>query len=407
MSERISTDDDERRRAAYLAEVLTALYPARSGGTPIEYIAVPDIRRPRVLVPSASRRLAATALRHYARPASRSARWKRDAAVSAIVTGVDRLLLPDRLTVAAGPGCGDVNGYLRAALGTDVHLCIHIGPARANRKPVLQLLNCEATTVGFAKLGVNGLTRRLVGAETAALRELARADLRRVRVPAVLHAGTWRDNTVLVQEALPGWRRPTPPGRDRLAAAMREFAECRGVRRSTLGASRYHERLRSRLDALTARTDSDATALLDAGSRLLSRHADRELAFGSWHGDWTPWNMAVFPDEILLWDLERFTEDVPMGFDALHYRLQRDMVTAGGDPATAVAAVLAEAPHLLRHFDVEEAAARVSALLYLVDLAVRYLTDRQAEAGAALGALGRWLLPTLLRHVAAEGGVVL
>src|SRR5205085_2823446 len=44
-------------------------------------------------------------------------------------------------------------------------------------------------------------------------------------------------------------------------------------------------------------------------------------------------------------------------------------------------------------------AARVTALLYLDDLATRYLTDKQAEAGARLGVLGSWLLPVLIRRV--------
>jgi len=41
----------------------------------------------------------------------------------------------------------------------------------------------------------------------------------------------------------------------------------------------------------------------------------------------------------------------------------------------------------------------VVALLYLVDLATRYVADRQAEAGARLGVLGTWLLPVLLSTV--------
>ena len=48
---------------------------------------------------------------------------------------------------------------------------------------------------------------------------------------------------------------------------------------------------------------------------------------------------------------------------------------------------------------VHPAAIRLTGLLYLIDLAARYLADRQAEAGAPLGVLGRWLLPVLLSHV--------
>jgi hypothetical protein len=51
------------------------------------------------------------------------------------------------------------------------------------------------------------------------------------------------------------------------------------------------------------------------------------------------------------------------------------------------------APELLEPFGVAEQRARLTALLYLADLSVRYLTDRQEQAGAALGAPRRWLLP--------------
>lgn len=405
MSERVATSDDLQRRADYLAQVTATLYPpvGEIGGT--EYIAVPNARRPRVLVPAASRRLAANALRHYARPAGRLARFKRDAAVMALHSGLDRLLLRDRLSLPAGPA--DINAYLRSRLGTEVHLCIHIGPARANRKPVLQLLNCDTRTIGFAKLGTNRLTRALVNSETSALREVATADLPSIRVPSVLHAGVWRDNAVLVQEALPGWRRPVATDPVRLAQAMDELARCRGVSEHSLADSPYCAQLRARLDVLSHRTGTDAATLVEAADRVLGRHRDRDLLFGAWHGDWTPWNMSMGAEDVLLWDFERFSVGVPLGFDALHYALQRDIVSRGGDPTTAVLSLLADAPRLLTRFDIDEPTARVTVLLYLVDLAARYMTDRQAEAGAALGALGRWLLPTLLRHVAAEGGVVL
>jgi hypothetical protein len=57
------------------------------------------------------------------------------------------------------------------------------------------------------------------------------------------------------------------------------------------------------------------------------------------------------------------------------------------------------AGELLAPFDVPAQARELTALLYLIDLATRYLTDRQAEAGARLGVLGTWLLPVLIRRV--------
>ena len=123
------------------------------------------------------------------------------------------------------------------------------------------------------------------------------------------------------------------------------------------------------------------------------------LTFGAWHGDWAPWNMRPLADRLLVWDWERFTIGVPVGFDALHYDLQQRISTQS-DGADAVRQTLAAAPGPARAVRGHQpAAVRVTALLYLVDLAARYLTDRQAEAGARLGVLGSWLLPVLLSTV--------
>ena len=52
---------------------------------------------------------------------------------------------------------------------------MHLGAARANRKPVLQLLTPDGETVGFAKIGVSPLTSSLVWAERDALTLLCSA----------------------------------------------------------------------------------------------------------------------------------------------------------------------------------------------------------------------------------------
>jgi len=172
----------------------------------------------------------AGAVRRYAQPAARSARFKRDLAALALRTGADRALLRDRITVT---GADSIEEHLRRVLDRDLTVSVHIGPARANRKPVLQLLAPDGTTVGFAKLGTNALTRRLVRAETVALTALRYARLSTVVVPRVLHSGQWQGHQVLVQEALPAWR-PRRPAGVRLPAAMREVAGALGVYRANL-----------------------------------------------------------------------------------------------------------------------------------------------------------------------------
>lgn len=390
--------DDAARRAQYLHEVLRLLYPSAGSGerTIAEYVVVPDARRPRLLVPVGSRRIAAAAVRRYTEPQSRLSRLKRDAVVAALRTGASAVLLRDRVRITGSGTADTVEAYLRAALGVDLALSVHIGPARANRKPVLQLLAPDGSTLGFAKLGTGPLTRRLVRAETAALTALAHVDLRHLTVPRVLHAGRWQGHQVLVQQALPIWRPRSALAPDRLAAAMREVAGCCGIASGWLGTSPYWAELRNRLADVA---EHDEGRQLGVAARSLhARAGDIALRYGAWHGDWTPWNMAALPEALLVWDWERFTPGVPLGFDALHHDLQRRLQRTS-DAAAAVDETVRRAPAVLAPFEVAPHAAEVTALLYLIDLATRYVADRAAEAGARLGVLGSWLLPVLIRRV--------
>jgi len=377
-------------RTQYLSEVLNVLYPPSAGpdGPRTEFILVPNAVRPRLLVPVGSRRVAAGAVRRYAQPAARTARVKRDLAALALRTGADRVLLPDRVTVG---GVDTIASHLSTALDRELVVSVHIGPARANRKPVLQLLSPDGETIGFAKLGINELTRRLVRLETTALATLQSARLSTVVSPRILYAGQWYGHQVLVQEALPAWRRRYPAGRW-LPAAMREVAACLGLLRAGLGESRYWAGLCARLSTV------DCLPLATAAQDLGNRCGDTRLEFGAWHGDWAPWNMAALADHVLVWDWERFTAGVPVGFDALHHALHVRLERRE-DAGAAVDATVGRAPEILAPFGVPAGPARVTALLYLVDLATRYLADRQAEAGARLGVLGTWLLPVLIRRV--------
>jgi hypothetical protein len=394
------TTSDAELRARYLREVLDLLYPRPcrtdgSGGEPLaEYVVVPDAKRPRLLAPTRTTRVAAVAVRQYTEPQSRAARLKRHAVVTALRTGVSAMLLRDRVRVT-GPVEASIDGYLREALGRELSVGIHIGPARANRKPVLQLIAPEGATIGYAKLGTGPLTRELVRAETAALTALRDVALRRVTVPLVLHAGTWRDAQVLVQSALPVWHPRGPMDADRLAAAMLEVAGAFGFTDGPLADSGYWGQLRQRLAAVADR--EEGATLARAAATLVERAGEVRLRYGAWHGDWAPWNMAPLLDSIVVWDWERFATGVPLGFDAVHHELQRRVRTS--DARAAVAATVRQAPALLDPFRVAPTARPLTALLYLVDLATRYLADRQAEAGARLGVLGTWLLPVLVAEV--------
>jgi Phosphotransferase enzyme family len=383
-----------------LDDVCTVLWPPPASATLFrgrpsrwrerDLLVLPFARRPRLLVPS-GRRASAAAVRRYGEPGSFKA-WAGSRALAlALAGGAGAAGLGGRLRVRAEPGSETIEAYLRSVLGHDVLISTHLGAARANRKPVLQLLTPRGEAAGFAKISVNLLTRDLIRAERAALDTLAAEDFRELTVPRVLDHGQWQGREVLIMNALPVWRRRRALRPAQLTAAMIELAAVGGGSHGPLTGSNYLARLRSRLEASQAGPDRTALgAALDALATV-----DAELSFGAWHGDWTAWNMASTADGLLVWDWERFDPGVPAGFDYLHYRLQSDVVRHRRPPREAADDCVRNAPGWLAPFGVAGAEAHLVAILYLAELSARYLADRQAEAGARLGQPGTWLIPAI------------
>lgn len=413
-------------RGAYLWETMSVLWPAparverrdRAAGPPsrraglnreqTEFLVLPNEARAVLLLPRRPRRAAAAALRHYKASAAGSQRFLlRSMAVAARAGLAD--VLPHRITVeSAGDGPdADVVSYLRKVLDCDVVVSLRIGPPRANRKPVLELLSPHGEALGFAKVGVTDLTRELVRAEAAALDVLGAASLGRLEVPRLLHHGQWRDHEVLVQAPLSGSGRVGSQAE--LTAAMAEVAAVQSVVTLPVSRSDYWRGLRSRLEACPP--SETAGALLRVMHDLEAMANTARVAFGSWHGDWTPWNMAFSGGRVLVWDWERFEDGVPVGFDAVHYQVQRAVTRNGTEAQAAAEMALFTAPMTLGPLGVRPGVAVFVAALYLIEIATRYLHDEAAEAGAALGDVGNWLLPTLSRFAgrqaapAGPGGV--
>jgi hypothetical protein len=404
-------------RSRYLRETLAVLWPepariehrgraargtdarpgrAVQGSGQTEFLLVPNQNRPVLLVPRRPRRAAAAALRHYKASAVGRRRLVFRGLAAAAQLGLADVL-PHRITVGPtgdGPEA-DVVAYLRKILDRDLVVSLRVGPARANRKPVLELLSPSGEMLGFAKVGITSLTRELVQAEAAALEVLGAAGLTRLEVPTLLHHGQWREHEVLVQTPLSGSGRAVSPAM--LTSAMAELATAGGVTIQPVGQSGYWRGLRSRLEACAGR--EPAAALLQVMDDLQATADATSLAFGSWHGDWTPWNMASSGDQLLVWDWERFESGVPIGYDALHYQLQGAVERNGaGGARSATEAALFTAPMTLGPLGVKPGFAVFAAALYLIEIATRYTCDGAAEAGARLGDVSTWLLPALSRY---------
>lgn len=354
------------------------------------YIAIPDMASPRYIVP-ADRALAARIVRNFGASGTRRDSV-RNRAMQLILRSVGQIPFHSEMLLVEGANGphGTIEDHLSRTLGQPVSIGVHLGPPRANRKPVIQVVDKQGHVIAFAKLGINETTRRLVRREGKALTQLQRAELGQVQVPRVLHRGVWSGCELLVLAPL-----PVPPRRRAVSStllnqAMSTVALSGGTRTLSIGESSYVEAL-----VQSARMIGDASLgnqLMDRLTEL--RSVDHEIPFGSWHGDWTVWNMAQRDKSLLVWDWERFASNVPVGFDALHYALGA-MLRRSGPTKQTTRQLIHEAPGLLAQYGLSKTCAEAVASLYLVDLALRYTHDDQRAAGGQNAFVEDWIAPVL------------
>ena len=377
---------------AYLDDVLELLWPGGSetpSGSPVvRLVALPNARSPRVVLPGRPWRVSSGALRHYRTSATGVRRVAARLGSLGLRLGAGELL-PGRLS---RPSPGGIDTHLSEMLGRRVHVSIYVGPQRAVQKPVLQLLDASGMPVAYAKVAVNATTTALIRHEAEALALLQGAGLTTVRVPTALHHGEWRSHELLVQEALLPTG-PTEVAPDHLVEAAREVAAIGRRTEPDLGRSGYVTELLGRLSAVPAQP---ASASLSSALHSLLESPAPSAAFGSWHGDWAPWNMARSGDQVLVWDWEGFRTGVPLGFDACHYDVAAQVTLRGVAPVMAFRALFDRRDDVLGPMGVAVEARAWTALLYVVELATSYLENGEADvAGTALSRLGDWLDDTL------------
>jgi hypothetical protein len=378
-----------------------------------EWGILPDRRRPRVLVPLESRRAAAAAVRQYSDGMTQRARLTKALVGVGLRSGALQRLLRRRgsvLRVGAGGVHRDaaargtlLHEYLPESLGRrDLAAAVVIGHVRLNRKPVLQLVDTCGRPVGYVKVGWNDLTRRLVRNEAAMLARLAEIGPQTFAAPRLLHRGEWRGLDVTVSAALPHglWRRGRryrlPP-----VAVSQEIASLGGIERVALGRSAWWHGLRRRLGPVMEQTTGRAAEVLAAALEALEREAaGTALAFGTWHGDWGPWNLRATSRTLLVWDWERSGDGVPVGLDLLHFGYLTGVQGLRQPPATAAAASLRRAAPFLGDLGQQPDAGALLLVLYLLELICRASEAEPSTITGRPDIFGADLLDVLERRLA-------
>lgn len=415
---------DPRDGLAYSQEVAARLWPGsrqtlarRPAPGTRSWLLLPSPARTRLVVPN-DRRVAATALRAAATGRGGAARAGITAAAVGSRTGLAVSPVTTKLALKPTPrppGTSEadeaVDAALSARIGQPVMIAWAVGPKRANRKPVLHVITTAGDTVAYAKAAYTPLNRRLMATESRALLALAGTSLDVVRVPRELarlqvgRGGETTDILALAPVNTHGEAVIGPPGEATgpLLVAMQEVARVQGSGMATLAESPWWGSVGSQL--ATRGDDPHAVVLLGLWQRL--GHHRVALELGAWHGDWNPGNFAIQGRHVTVWDWERFATGVPIGFDAQHLAFQGSVTSNLLRPRAAAHWAVETAPRRLAAWGLDQTQARVTAAAHLVELGTRYLVDGQREAGAELGRVEEWLVPTLhevLAGIDVQGG---
>lgn len=343
----------------------------------------------------AERSLAAGSLRRARRNIDLRGRVLTSLVANGLRLGAGRVLR-SHVDVPITPEC--VETHLALLLQREVRTAIFLGPPRANRKPVLQVLGTDGELLAVAKVGVNPLTSALAAREAAALRAVGERRFSTVVAPALLGEETRDGHTMVVQSPLEVPRSVAAPTPAQLHDVFNEIGRSGGVSSALLSESDYVAGLRTQVHQ---RPDEPLGTL---GEAVLARltAADQRLDFGAWHGDLSPWNMAAAGDRVLVWDWERFADAVPLGYDALHYTFLPRLKDASAGTSGAGVDLLDRAPTLLAGVGIAPDRAESVAMLYLIDLALRFAADGQAGIGIRGGDWEEWLIPALQHYLARE-----
>lgn len=352
------------------------------------YVVVPNLKRPRMLLPARSPVAAAAAVMSYNSLRPFPLRVARSAIGRAFRAGIADPLLSGRIVVrlldgdTSSPGSILLSEHLRQALdvGGAIKLAVGIPRRGPFAKPVVQAFTQAGTAEGYAKVGWNRVTAQLVQTEAAFL--AAPPDLRAILVPTMLHQGRWRDQQLSVTAPLPAGVRgygslsAGPPLR-----ATREIAEASGTARSALVESAYWHRLRSELSNLLQGAGGRERDVVEATlGRVEARHGDALLLFGRWHGDWVPWNLGTNAGRLVAWDWEHTEPDVPFGFDVLHFLFHVSFIGLGRSLADTIATWTGTAPPALGALDVPATAHAAVTSAYLLTMFARHYRALQAGA---------------------------
>jgi hypothetical protein len=344
------------------------------------YAVLPSMSRPRLLVPVGCPAASAAALAYYT-TSRRASRVGARLLSAGFRLGISEHVLRGRVGPPADSrGHGEViEDHVQEVLGREVLMSIFFQTGRPQKKPVLQLFTPAGELVGYAKVGWNDVTRRLVIREADALEHVLPQLPTRPAfgVPELLYRGQWQGRELVIVAALPGLSTglidQLPIEATGTVPQLGEPGRCRLVGSEYW--SGQSERLRRFGTGITQR-------LAAAAERAL---ASDQIQVGFCHGDWVPWNMARDArGRLIVWDWEWSLPSAPIGLDALQWLFQVALNLRHDRPRAAVDQTLMAANQVLPRLSVSAETARPLLAFHLIEAILRLEEGRAGGVGRVI-----------------------
>lgn len=266
---------------------------------------------------------------------------------------------------------------LREVFGQkDLVFAVSLNMPGPYRKPVLQVMTSSGKVLGYAKVGWNAITKKLVQNETLALRQLSQQGLKGIVFPEILYVGQSSERFVMVTKPLgrPKARLNKRAFESKLLQTLTEIANQDHVV-GRFADSIFWSTIKSRADRLQGYISCYERMVLERVLRVLEEHlADVNLPWTWRLGDVTPWNAWIDEkgERLFVTDLENATAYWLSGWDFFHFAR---MTARSASPELNVDECLKMITQYYSAFGVSSEHLLFLYLAYLVDLFTEWVED--------------------------------
>lgn len=320
-----------------------------AGSSTENYLLLPNAVDPRVIVDTSSQQAMRDAVHRYLGT-------KTGALAGPLAGGVSKVIARKRVDWRIASSHRTLREHLSEVLDTDVRLSVAVGPPRVNRKPIVRCY-ADDQLIAVVKMGPEAHTAAMVVNEAEWLDYFSTEPLVDVATPEVLHRGEYGDSKLLVMSAF-ATTRVSAQGIGTIPLSLTRSLCDRFSTGTTVVEGPWWGGIHRRLER------ADTQRFLDYASALSNDDDFCGLTASIWHGDWSPWNIGTLRDgRHIIWDWERASIGVPLGFDLLHMHHQYGDGISNAAPG-------------LQQLGVENSGRNGMEIAYMLELVARH-----AEAG--------------------------